>query len=116
MSSTIERRAQRAIAETTRRRAEAVVRLAEVVARHEMAGDLIQAAVFTELLLEAQERVREDITHVRVGDHDPEPRRGKMRLDSYDANGHYGSDQCASHAPDPRDDYTVPASASHGPR
>lgn len=77
MSSTIERRAQRAIAETTRRRAEAVVRLAEVVARHEMAGDLIQAAVFAELLLEAQERVREDITHVRVGDHTPEPRHAK---------------------------------------
>lgn len=41
------------------RREEAVTRLAEAVARHEAKGDLVTAAVFAELLVEAQDRLRE---------------------------------------------------------
>lgn len=55
-------------------RLEAIARLTECVARHEQRGDLIQAAIFAELLVEAQDRLHaESAPSITVGDHDPEP-------------------------------------------
>lgn len=59
---------------TLRAREEAVERLTEVVARHKAKGDYKTAAVFAELLVEAQDRLAATETHVMVGDHSPEPR------------------------------------------
>lgn len=57
--ATILRRASEAERERLRRRRALVVRLTETVARYQANGDLISAALFAELLVEAQERLDE---------------------------------------------------------
>lgn len=55
---TIERCKRERAAAICDMRADAVTRFTETVARHEADGDHVQAAVFTELLIEAQDRMR----------------------------------------------------------
>jgi bacterioferritin (cytochrome b1) len=54
---TILRRARERADERLIRRRETVARIAEVIARHKAKGDLVSAALFAELLVDAQDRL-----------------------------------------------------------